>query len=177
MKYPVFIPTKARPTACLTANLLISLGVKPTLVIEPQDQSTYEDQYGQTVAYLTLQHNDRGLSFARNSIKEFCQREGIQFHWQMDDDVKTFNERVNGKNPKVIDLRMFDEIEADVDAHTNIAIAGLRDVVFAWTQKTFKAFNKLNSSVFICMSDTEIRWEDHIVEDVDYSLQTLKAGY
>lgn len=174
MKYPIFIPSKNRADECYTSDLLKQYNISHYIVVEPQDYEKYDSKYPNLIK---LDRDNQGLSYARNFIKKLAKEGGFKYHWQLDDDIKQFQVRENGKNVKKDPLSIFNHIESYIDQYVNIAIAGLRDCVFAWTQKYDVSVNKLVASAFIVRSNTDIRWGKDLIEDVDYCMQSLLSGY
>lgn len=176
LNYPIFIPTKGRANNCKTADLLEHWNTPYTLVVEESDLKPYKAVYPNS-DYLVLPKSNQGLSYARNHIKQVAKAIGYDYHWQLDDDIKSLGKRINGKNVKVDPQEALGDVEEIVDGFSNVAVAGLRDSVFAWTQTTQVSINKQIASVGLFNSLTEQRWADNIIEDTDYAIQTLLAGY
>ena len=176
VKYTIYIPSKGRHEKCHTANLLIKHDIDFRIVVEPNDFDSYKLKYG-VKKIISLDKNNMGLSYARNFIKNHSNSIGEQYHWQFDDDVKYFQTRVDGKNVSCNPIDMFCEIENTIDKYVNVAIAGLRDCVFAWTQNKFVSLNKLVASCFLVNNRVDNKWSDNMIEDVDYCLQVLIKGY
>ena len=175
-KYPIFIPTKGRADNCLTAKLLRKHDIHFYLVVEPQDFENYAKVYG-AECLVKLEFNSNGLSFARRHIKKVALAKGYDYHWQMDDDVQYFQLRENNKNTTRDPLEVLGKLEDYISAHSGIAIAGLKDSLFAWTVEEEIGFNKLIASVLLINTRTPFQWEDGMIEDVDYALQCCYKGY
>ena len=175
MKYSIYIPSKNRSLYCLTANLLRQDEVDFKIVVEPQDAKTYKERYGEKV--LVMDKNDAGIAYARNWIKRYSISEGEKYHWQIDDNIRNFKKRYDGKNHKHHTLDCLPEVEDYVSQHDNIAISGLKHSNFAFSAKNCKDFNKQIYSCFLVKNDVPINWREDVVEDTDYSLQVLTKGY
>lgn len=175
--FRIFIPSKGRADNCSTAELLIAAGISNfSIAVEPQDYDAYAKFYSKN-NLLMLPDNNRGLAFSRNMIKAKSIELGDLFHWQMDDDVKKFKRRVGGKNFIADTLDVIIEIENYVKQFDNIAIAGMNHEMFAWTKKESLGYNKQCSSVCLFSNSFEGKWKLGMIEDTDYSLQALTAGY
>ena len=175
-KYPIYIPSKGRANECYTANLLLKYKIDIIIVVEPNDYFNYLQNYNKKIL-LKLDANNKGLSYVRNFIKLHSIKNKDNYHWQFDDDIKQFQIRKKGKNINVNPLKILLKIEKYLSQYKNIAIAGLRDCVFAWTQKQEISVNKLIASGFIINNNVKNTWSDNMIEDVDYCLQVLLKGY
>jgi hypothetical protein len=173
-KYPIYIPSKNRASILTTVTLLNEANLDYHIVVEPQDFNKYKDEYTSVVV---LPENSMGLGYARNFIKKHSEENGDTYHWQLDDDIKKIKRRVNGKNVLIDIKTAINEIEQYVDEFSNVAIAGLNDAVYAWTKKEPLAYNKQVSTFCLFKNHTGISWDDNVIEDTDYSLQTLISNY
>ena len=71
----IFIPTKGRLNNEKTYELLIKLGLKPIIVVEPQEYSkAVEMGYN----CLMLDKNNQGITYARNFILDYCRNNHIK---------------------------------------------------------------------------------------------------
>jgi len=105
LAFPVFIPTRGRPQTQLTAAKLIAMGVRPVLVIPPDDPVEV-DRYAALnpdalvipyhPAYFT--HYERTPELephpttgaAHNFAWDYARAAGFSHHWIMDDNIKYF---------------------------------------------------------------------------------------
>ena len=173
-KYPIFIPSKGRANNCKTANLLLKYSITNfKIIVEPQDYDAYAAVYS-TDNLLQLPDNNRGLAFARKNCRAST---NADFHWQMDDDVRKFKKRINGKNVECSPEEIFDEVEKYADEHTNIGILGLNHEMFAFGCSKPLSVNKQCSSVCLFRTNVKAEWRPFIIEDTDYSMQILTEGY
>ena len=182
---PIFIPSKGRPNDCFVSRLLSRLETDHTIVVEPQDVDQYVQVHKDVpyVTILSLDMNDQGLSYARNFIKTYCSSKGIDFHWQIDDDVTRFSVKDFHGTGKNIGIKTKDALEDElrkveeyVQDHLNVPLAGLRDMIFNWTQKTPMNINKQVASVMLIKSDSSYSFSSGMIEDTDYALQILFNG-
>lgn len=173
--FSIYVLSKNRPHNCLTANLLIKNNIKFNLVIEESDYKKYKEVY-KDIPFIILDQNDKGLSYARTFTKKYSQSINELYHWQLDDDILFFSQRINNKNIKSTPL-IITEIEEYVQNYSNVALTGLRDIVFAWTQKSNISYNKQISTVSLINNSNDIYWSDNLIEDTDYSLQCLYSGF
>lgn len=174
LRYPIYILSKGRAGTCKTPGLLNDCGVPFTLVVEPQDAQSYGERFP-GVGIHVLTENDRGIAFARSSTKDRSMGRGEEWHWQIDDDIKSFRRRVDGKNLRDEASNVLSEAEDYVSYHTNIGLAGLCHITFAWTQRTPLNINRQCATVVLVKAN-KLRWRDGVIEDTDYSMQVLTGG-
>ena len=174
VNFSIYIPSKGRATTCLTPRLLLENNVPFTLVVEPQDHGSYLKAFPDT-PILVLRKNDQAIAYARRCIKNFSTKSGESWHWQFDDDLKSFKHRIDGKNIAVQPSDILPKIENYVLSYDNIGIAALRHHRWAWSQKTNLSFNNQCAS-FVLIKNDELRWRDDVIEDTDYSMQVLSSG-
>ncbi len=170
--YNFYIPTKGRPKTQTTFKVLESLGIKSTLVVEPQDYQAYRDEGHYP---LKMDKNDQGIYYARNFIKDFDKEHGWGFHWQLDDDIKRFISFLNPKRETVTTYHPFSLAEQLIKTF-NIGGLGLVNSAFAFAKKTDVSWNNQVCGCFLLDSRNDLRFENGIIEDTDYSLQVLFSG-
>lgn len=173
-KYPIYIPSKARSNNCITPNNLYKYDFNSfKIVIEPQDYKKYKNYFNEN-NLLQLNKNDMGIAYVRQFIKNHSSN--YSFHWQLDDDLR-FKKRINNKNVPYNPIEMFCEVENYIDRHSNIGLAGLRNSVFAFSQKNDIAYNKQIASCVLVNTNTKCKYRKDTIEDTDYSMQILSEGY
>lgn len=175
-RYTIYIPSKNRLNLCLTAELFIKNWIDFKLVIEPQEYESYEKKYGSD-KLLQLDKNDAGLPYSRNWIKNYSKSIWEDYHWQFDDDIVDIKQRENDKNFTVNPLLPIIYIEDYVDKYTNIAVAWLRDITYAWSQTDFISYNKLVTSTFLVNNAVDTMWENTVIGMNDWCLQVLFKWY
>ena len=174
-KYNIYIPSKGRAKTCNTPSLLEGNNTSLFLVVEPQDENAYIEEFGENYV-LTMEENNKGIAYARNWCKNHSIRMGEKYHWQIDDDINSFSERTN-KNRICNGLELLRKVEQYVDEYSNIGIAGLKHSLFAWSAKKEIDYNKQICSCAIINNEVDIKWRDGVVEDTDYSMQVLANNY
>jgi hypothetical protein len=176
VKYTVYIPSKDRAQLCHTAKLLDDCGITNyKIVVEPQDYESYVNKWGPE-KIVQLPDNDQGIAFSRSFIKKYSQSQGEKFHWQVDDDVISFRVRQNNKNVKINPKHCFSIVETINDKFTNIGMCGITHLAYAFAKKTHVGLNKFAYCVVLVNNNTPHLWRKNILEDLDYSLQTLDQG-
>ncbi len=174
--YPIYIPSKGRSDKCSTVNIFLKENIKFLIVVEPQDFENYTKIFGKERC-IVLPENNKGIAYVRNFCKHHAVQNNQAYHWQIDDDIKTFQLREDGKNIKTAAQYIFNDIENFVLKYKNIGAAGLIDCVFAWTKKNIISFNQQICSAGLFNCNTNVIWENRIIEDTDYSLQLLLKNY
>jgi len=175
-RYWIYIPSKLRADNCITADLLIDNWIDFKIVVEPQEYDLYLEKYWED-KLLSLDKNDMWLPYSRNWIKDYSKSLWEEYHWQFDDDIIDIKKREWTKNNKIHSLIPMIEIEDFVDKYTNIAVAWLRDITYAWSQKDLLSYNKLVTSTFIVNNSVDNKWEDNVIWMNDYCLQVLFKWY
>lgn len=175
-KYPIYILSKGRCNSCLTAKIFIENDIDFYIVVEPEEFKEYREKFGH-YRVLSLTRNNQGIAYVRNQIKENSISQGNEYHWQIDDNIKSFRKRIDNKNIKVNPFDMFIEIENFVSQYNNIGGAGLMHTAFAFAAKKDISINKQIYSCVLLNNSVDISYRKDVVEDTDYSLQMLSKGY
>ena len=181
INYPIFIPSKNRPSN-LTANFLIEDKVPFKLVVEPQDFDSYANNYGEeNILVLPFSNSSEGVVSARNWIWEYSLSKGHKRHWQIDDNIRCMRRTNKGFRIVInagIALRI---IEDFTDRYENVGISGPNYSMFTVTRQKPKLKPFItNCHVYSCMlilNSLPFRWRGRWNEDVDLCLQTLSHKY
>ena len=193
-RYPLFIPSKGRYNTNLTANYLDIMGVPYRLVIEPQEYDLYLQNIKDEKKLLILNMDyknkyeycddyglDKGTGSgpARNFIWDTALKEGYEYHWIMDDNIRSFRILNNNTKIKVNNGKIFRSMEDFVLRYKNVYMAGPH-YSFFHPRKLKRPPFYLNSRVYSCnliKNDIPFRWRGRFNEDTILSLDILKAGY
>jgi len=151
-------------------------GVPFRLVLEAQDVSLYRE-YFQDTEILTLPESDKGIPYVRQWIKTYSRLAGEASHLQVDDNIRWFGVREEGKNIKRPAKEVLSLLSDRVAEYSNVAIASLCQTTFAWTHQKEVSVNRQAYSCVWVRNDVEADWRDNTQEDTDYSLQVLKLGW
>jgi hypothetical protein len=148
-------------------------------VIEKEDHADYvmNNPVVTHDRFLILPKSNQGIAYARNFCKDHATEEGHCYHWQIDDNIKRFKKRVAGTNMIKSPFVILEEAEDYVLKHKNIGIAGLKHACFAFAAREELG---INQQIYTCMLINNMidkRWRSGCVEDTDYSMQILTAGY
>ncbi len=88
--YPLYIPSKGRSTTATTPRLCERSHVSYILVVEQQEYVAYQKYFPAAQEILVLPESNQGLWFARNWILQYEQQHGGTWHWELDDDIRSF---------------------------------------------------------------------------------------
>jgi len=178
-RYPVYIPSKGRWDASLTAQCFLRDGVPFRLVVESQEANRYVGVFGPECV-LVLPFRDAGSVVpARNWIMDHAIAEGHGRHWQLDDNINKVRRRWRGKRIPCnagVALRV---VEDFTDRYENVAISGLAYTMFVPDGRKEPPF-VLNAHVYsCCLFDNAMpfRWRGRYNEDTDICLQALAGGW
>lgn len=175
-RYPIYIPTKGRPTACLTANALADDSIAFRLVVEPQECDAYAEKYEEKIILELPFSNCGSVIPARNWIKEYSTSRGDERHWQLDDNMRGFYRWYKGTRVWVDGNVAIAVCEDFTDRYENIGISGLNYSMFA--VHGIPAFF-LNVHVYSCSliwNRLPYKFRGEYNEDTDYCLQVLAGG-
>lgn len=178
-RYPIYIPSKGRADACLTARFLAADKVPFSVVVEPQEADAYREAQGAD-RVLVLPFSNLGLGSvpARNWIWEHAAAAGAERHWVIDDNITGLWRRWRARKIRCDAGAALRAVEDFADRYDNLAIAGLNYFMFAANKAKLPPYF-LNAHVYSCMlieSRLPFRWRGRYNEDADLCLQVLSAG-
>lgn len=180
-RYPIYIPSKGRHDACLTAKFLDRDGVPFKLVVEPQEAGLYAGAFGaDRLLVLPFSNLGQGSIPARNWIKDHAAEGGHERHWQLDDNIRQIRRWWKQKKVPCDAGVALAAVEDFVDRYENIAIAGLNYVMFAVSNSSGIPPFFLNAHVYSCtlvLNSIPYRWRGRYNEDTDICLQALAGGW
>lgn len=169
LRYTVYIPSKGRAETLATAEQLKEYNTSFKIVVEPQDEAEYL-KFWDKDSLIVMKDNDKGMSFVRNFIKQYSIEQKEEFHWQLDDNIKSFKRRVNNKNIPYNPKKLLAIAERYCDRYSNVAIAGLCYTNYAFAKKNKVDVNKQPCSCFLVRNDLKNKWRPELMEDTDYAL-------
>jgi len=195
-RFPIYIPSKGRWQIRLTSNALSECKLPHTLVVEEQEYKQYQEALkGNPYAKLLIlneSYKDRyelcdnlgrtkstGPGPARNFLWEHSIREGHEWHWTMDDNIRDFYRYNNNKKVRVSDGGIFRAMEDFCLRYENVFMAGPNYEMFICRKHEHPSLI-LNTRIYSCnliRNDIPYRWRGRYNEDTDLSLRILKDGF
>lgn len=179
-KYPVYVISKGRAKRCLTARELTLMNVPFYLVVEPQEEEEYRQEWSNANIIVTPFSNlGQGSIPVRNFVWEHSINNGDKRHWILDDNLEGFHRLNRNMKPKVMDGTIFKCCEDFTERYSNVPISGMNYYSFCKTTDKVPPYY-LNTRVYSCIlidNSLEFRWRGKYNEDTDLCLRTLKAGY
>ena len=178
MNAPIFIPSKGRAgKAKCIETLLAEENENLVILVEPQDVEAYEAAYPKANIEV-LPDNDRGIAFVRNHLLQRARTQNIDWFWQLDDDINTMGEVVNGKVVKQNFTYVLERSLALLMKFPTLAIGALEYQQYAWSAKRPYAFNSYcDTCVVVNTKNTaRLKYRDGVKEDRDIVLQALSTG-
>jgi hypothetical protein len=193
-RFPIFIPSKGRYNTNLTANYLDYMKVPYRLVVEPQEYDLYLEKIQDKSKLLILDMSCKekyeycdefgtekatGSGPARNFIWETAIKEGHEYHWIMDDNIRAFRIMNDNKKIKVSNGKLFRSMEDFTLRYKNVYMSGPH-YAFFHPRKLKRPPFYINSRVYSCnliKNDIPFRWRGRYNEDTILSLDILKAGF
>ena len=166
----VCIPTKGRPLT-KTYKLFEDAGYEVYHFIEPQEMEAYSVKNK-----ICIEANDKGVTYVRNFMLDWCRNKNITWAWFCDDDVDGFG-IYNGKTVRQ-GASALKSVE-DKAQKLPFEIVGLSYVQYAWTEKKSYGINSKFAEVCTLMNVSKIKWNynEDTKEDRDFAMQTIQNGH
>ncbi len=179
LRYPVYIISKGRSDCCLTARCFVQCGIPFHLVVEPLEAESYAAEFG-TECLIIFPFHDLGLGSipARNFVWEHAKSTGVERHWILDDNIKSFKRRYQGKRLQCDPDIALHACEDFTDRYENIAISGLNYHMNVPDDRKILPL-QINCHVYSCLlilNSLSFRWRGRYNEDTDLCLQILSTG-
>lgn len=178
-RYPVYVISKGRANACLTAQFLIADGTPFHVVIEPQEEAAYAATVGRDrLLLLPFSNLGRGSIPARNWVWEHAKAAGFERHWILDDNIRDIVRKWKAARRITCNASVaFAATEDFIDRYENVAIGGMNYSMFGiCAQPPFYR----NVHVYSCLcilNGLPYRWRGRYNEDTDLCLQVLAGGW
>ena len=190
--FPVYIPTKGRPTNQKTAAALIQLGFRPRLVVEEAEADAYQagnpecDVLVWPKSYMDDYERTSDLDphpttgAAHNFAWDHAREDGYTHHWIMDDNIRRFYIRRN-RQARVVGV-------ADPFVwHENFALRWRNLAGLSLAMRAFMGGGSaplmINTRLYCAtlyrndLHEYGIRWRRGLNDDTIVSLDILKTGY
>lgn len=195
--FPLYIPSKGRFEYMVTSKYLTIMKTPHFIVVEPQEVEQYRksvENMGLLAEILPMDMSykekyelcdDLGLTKstgpgpARNFAWDHSISNGYDWHWVMDDNIRSFFRMNNNLQIRVNDGTCFRVMEDFVLRYKNIGMAGPNYHMFAPRKKKLPPF-VMNTRIYSCnfiRNSMKWRWRGRYNEDTILSLDILKAGW
>jgi hypothetical protein len=173
----IFIPSKNRVENSALLKFAQEKKANIIVVVEPQDFHKYHDRFS-NFNYITLPKDNGGITYVRNYIKEYSEKQGLKNYWQLDDDISGLFYR---EGTKLIRCGFEVLTKAKEQFLKNkIALGALEYRQFAWSATKEIIENSFcDSCVFVDNTKlTGLRYREYVEgkEDRDFAMQVIKLG-
>jgi glycosyltransferase involved in cell wall biosynthesis len=194
-RYPLYIVSKSRADSRMTSKALERMNVPYHIVVEQQQfdmyaavidpkkililDKRYQDEYDtfDSLGYA----KSKGPGAARNFAWAHSMAAGFEWHWVMDDNIRSFERIHQNQKIELMDGTGFRCMEDFVLRYKNVAMAGPNYSMFVPRKKAhIHPPFVLNTRIYSCnmiRNDVPFRWRGRYNEDTDLSLVMLKAGW
>lgn len=196
-QFPLYVPSKGRAEYMMTSKALTKMGVHHYVVVEPSQMDEYiaainEHNLSATALELDMSYkekyellDDLGLSKstgpgpARNFIWEHSMANGFEWHWVMDDNIRTFYRLNNNSKIPAMTPAFWRAMEDFVLRYKNVAMAGPNYAMFCPRKTKVPPF-VINTRIYSCnliRNSVPYRWRGRYNEDTILSLDMLKGKW
>lgn len=196
-QFPFYIVSKGRHEYMVTSKVLTEIGVPHNIIVEPQEVDAYQDAVDRfellaTIIPLDMTFKEKyelcdklGLSKstgpgpARNFAWEHSQKNGKEWHWVMDDNIRSFRRMNYNEKVKVANGAIFKAVEDFCLRYENIGMAGPNYYRFVPARTKVKPL-VMNTRIYSCnliRNDVPFKWRGRYNEDTILSLDMLSAGW
>ena len=169
VSYPIYIPSKGRAQTITTAKLLN--GLSYYIVVEPQEAKDYA-KYQPKAKLLILSESNKGIAYVRNFIKQHAADNENEYHWQLDDDIRSFSLRYNNRNNPHNACEVLSLAESVTSLYFNVEAATLMSDAYAFASTDSIKLNKFVKGAML-LKNNDLRFNANTIEDLDMSLQIL----
>jgi len=173
----IFIPSKNRVENATLLKFAQQNQSIVNVVIEPQETFKYYEAFPE-LNYIQLPKDNGGITYVRNFIKEYTEKQGLENYWQLDDDITGLFYR---EGTKLI-RSGFEVLENAKEQFIKrgIALGALEYRQFAWSATKEIVENSFcDSCVFVDNTKLKgVRYRDYVEgkEDRDFAMQVIKYG-
>jgi len=195
-QFPVYIPSKGRPSTTLTTKTLDFMKVPYKIIVEEQEykaycqnidkknilvlDKSYQENYNYMDEYDDLgKAKGKGAGPVRNFAWDHSIAEGHKWHWVMDDNIRWFYRLNNNKKLRVSNGGALRAMEDFTLRYSNVVISGPHYMFFKPAKAKHPPFVR-NRRIYSCLlikNDIPFRWEGRYNEDTLLSIAVLKKGY
>jgi hypothetical protein len=196
-QFPLYIPSKGRSQYMTTSKSLTKMGIRHYIVVESNEIDKYKESISNMnlladVIELDMSYKTRydlldnfgltkstGPGPARNFIWDHAIANGSEWHWVMDDNIKSFRIFNHNRKIRVYAPQFWRCMEDFCLRYTNVAMAGPAYCMFIPGLRCERQFS-INTRIYSCnliRNDVPFRWRGRYNEDTILSLDMLKMGW
>lgn len=178
VKAPIYIPSRHRPDVNMTTKLFDDDGLHYYLLIEPHDLESYSKHHP-SERLVVMDKDHQGIYYARNYAMDHARQNGFMYCWEIDDDMKSFVYRRDGKPYKTRPRHLLSLVEQTTFPFSNVGASAIGDAgfIFGYDNKPPVVYNAMVFQAMLLRTDTGVFFRPDVVDDTDYSLQLLHAGW
>ena len=196
-KYPIYIVSKnrAKNERWHTSFALSQMCLNHYIVVEPDEFEIYSKEFKNTYATileLDLKYkeeydcfsdlgnkNSTGPGAARNFCWDHSIKNGFEYHWVLDDNIREFYRYYRGRKLNCRSGEVFRTCEEFVERYENVLISGMNYESFChrYSKRPPYIINTRIYSLLLIKNDIPYRWRGRYNEDTDLSLRVLKDGF
>jgi len=193
-QFPIYIVSKGRWDSRLTMKALDRMGVPYRVIVEESEQQSYARVLGDERplildpayqrAYETCDDlgdaKSPGSGPARNFAWDHALAEGHEWHWCMDDNLRSFFRFNNSHRFYCGDGTLLRSCEDFVLRYENVGMAGPHYKMFVSPRTPHRYPFVLNTRIYSCnliRNDLPFRWRGRYNEDTILSLDLLSNGW
>lgn len=126
---------------------------------------------------MKLPKDNQGLAYSRQFCKDDSTKAGAKYHWQLDDDIRSFLLRKQGGHEVLSSHDALSQIEAEVLRYKNIGQAGMNQNSWPPNYDRPIAINNLPVQAFLVNNSVKARFRLPILNDMDFTMQVLNEGF
>ena len=181
-QFPIYIISKGRWESRQTVKAFEYLNVPFRIVVEPQEFEQYAAVIDpKKILQLPFANLGQGSIPARNWVWEHAKKEGHEWHWILDDNIRGFYRLNKNLKTPISDGAIFKCAEDFTLRYQNIAQSGFNYDFFIPDKHIYPAYY-LNTRIYSCILlpsklFPEYAWRGRYNEDTDLSLRFLKDGW
>lgn len=174
----IFVPTKNRVDNSTLLKYAQENNCNITIVVEPQDIDKYKNKFHK-FNYIVLPKDNGGITYVRNYIKQYSEKQGLENYWQLDDDINGLFYREGTKLVRA-GFEVLTKAKEQL-LKAGVALGALEYRQFAWSATKPVILNSFcDTCVFIDNNKIEgLRYREYVEgkEDRDFAMQVIKHGH
>jgi hypothetical protein len=186
-RFMIYVITKGRWDTNYTIKSLDKLGITNyKVVIETQEVENYIKSGVDKDKIIPFEKEDKENKSGvpvRNFVWNYSIKQGEEYHWILDDNIKGFRRWNRNKRTPVKSGYVFTHIEDYTMKKNNVMMSGMNYTCFNNDIDYGRDLITKNTRIYSCIlikndiPNLEEKWRGQFNEDTDLSLRVLKLGY